>query len=100
MAWRGPTRRERAAITVVAMAAPQAGHSAVHVGNIRVSTVGPWASATVTIYFGKAPDTATDILHRVAGKWRNAGIGTAGEWCVMPIKDQRNLGFPTSYPCH
>jgi hypothetical protein len=99
MAWRRPTRAEKVAIARVAMMAPHAGRSAVHVSDIRVATVGPWASATVTIYFGKLADSAVDILHKVAGKWRNASLGTAGEWCVMPTADQRNLGFPTSYPC-
>lgn len=70
------------------------------VSRIHVSTVGPWASATIAINVGAgAPDYATDILHNVHGRWINAGAGTAGEWCVMPHKDQRNLGFSTSYPC-
>ena len=98
-AWRNPTGHERRAITLVAVTAPHAGTARVHVSDIRVSTVGPWASATVTIYFGKTPDSATDILREHDGQWRNASLGTAGEWCVMPAKDQRNLGFPSSYPC-
>jgi hypothetical protein len=44
------------------------------------------------------PDGATDILHKVHGKWINDGAGTAGEECVMPPKDRRNLGFGY-YPC-
>jgi hypothetical protein len=99
MAWRHPNPSERRAIAGVASRSAHAGHSKVSVSEIRVSTVGPWASATVTIYFGNSPDSATDILHKAHGKWVNASIGTAGEWCVMPIKDQRNLGFPSSYPC-
>jgi hypothetical protein len=70
----------------------------VHVSFIRVSTVGPWARATITIYFGKAADHATDILHNVRGKSINDGAGTSGEECVMPPKDRRNLGFGY-YPC-
>jgi hypothetical protein len=99
-AWRNPTRRERAAITKAAKRTPTSPpHKKVHVSHIHVSTVGPWASAKLTIYFGSMPDTATDILHKVRGKWVNDGDGSAGEWCVMPRKDQRNLGFPTNYPC-
>lgn len=98
-AWRRPTVRERRAISQVAAHTPHAGPSKVTVSNIRVSTVGPWASATVTIYFGSEPDNAVDILHEVDAKWTNASDGTAGEWCVMPRKDQRNLGFPSGYPC-
>ncbi|HEY3758821.1 MAG TPA: hypothetical protein VGL37_03620 [Solirubrobacteraceae bacterium] len=100
LAWRAPTRSEQQAITRVAERAPHAKRAHVHVSDIRVSTVGPWADATVTLYFGNAPDNATDILHRVHGKWINASLGTAGEWCVMPTKDQRNLGFSAGYPCH
>jgi hypothetical protein len=79
-----------------ATAAP---HPAVRVSFIRVSTVGPWAAATVTITVANAPDTATLILHKVRGRWKNAGVGTAGEECVMPAKDRRNLGFGP-YPCN
>lgn len=99
MAWREPTRSERRAITDVAARASHAGSSKVHVSDIHVSTVGPWASATLTIYLGKAPDNAVDILHKVQGRWTNANVGTAGEWCVMPGKDQRNLGFSGAYAC-
>jgi hypothetical protein len=99
MAWRHPTTSERRAITRVASHTPNAApDKKVHVSHIRVSTVGPWASATITIFFGSAPDTATDILHKVRGRWVDAGAGTAGEECVMPLKDRRSLGFG-SYPC-
>jgi len=99
LAWRHPTSSERSAITRAANRTPHAGsHKKVQVSNIRVSTVGPWASATVAIYFGKQPDQATAVLHKVHGKWVSAGAGTAGEQCVMPPKDRRNLGFGP-YPC-
>ena len=97
--WRRPTSIEREAITAVAARVPHAGGSRVRVSGIRVSTVGPWASAGLTIDVDGYPDTAVDILHKVHGKWRNASWGTSGEWCVMPRRDQRNLGFPSSYPC-
>jgi hypothetical protein len=32
----------------------------------------------------------------VHDKWRNVNAGTSGEWCVMPRRDQRNLGWPNS----
>jgi hypothetical protein len=93
-AWRHPTASERQAIVRVgkrtATAAP---HPAVRVSFIRVSTVGPWAAATVTITVANAPDTATLILHKMRGRWTNASVGTSGEECVMPLKDRRNLGF-------
>jgi hypothetical protein len=73
MAWRPPTQSQR-----------------------QVSTVGPWASAGVTIY---PLGLSTDILHKVHRKWILASNGTAGEWCVMPRKDQRNLGFPAGALC-
>jgi hypothetical protein len=101
LAWRQPTRNERRAITQTAthtLTSPA--HKKVHVSKIRVSTVGPWASAQIAVYFGNVPDIATDILHKVHGKWRNASDGTAGEWCVMPRKDRRNLGFDVvGYVC-
>jgi hypothetical protein len=96
---RRPTNSECKAITSVAARVPHAGGSRVHVSGIRVSTVGPWASAGLTVDVDGYPDTATDILHKVHGKWRNASWGTSAEWCVMPRRDQRNLGFPSSYPC-
>ncbi len=99
LASRAPTAAERRAITKVASHTPNAAPGKkVQVSRIRISTVGPWARATITIYFGNAPDTATDILHKVHGTWVNAGAGTAGEECVMPLKDRRNLGFGP-YPC-
>jgi hypothetical protein len=101
MAWRHPTRSERSAITRAASRTPTSPpHKKVHVRDIRVSTVGPWASATIAIYFGNVPDYATDTLHKVHGKWINDGAGTSGEWCVMPRKDRRNLGFDVvGYVC-
>jgi hypothetical protein len=98
LAWRRPTKSERRAITRVAAHAPHTGGSRVTVGNIRISTVGPWASAEVTIYV-PSPDNATDILHRVHGRWTNASVGTSGEQCVMPRADQQNLGFGDANPC-
>jgi len=94
MAWRKPTRSERSAIARAARQTPTVPNKTIHVRNIHVSTVGPWASAGVGIYFGKTLDSATAILHKVHGKWINAGAGTDGEWCVMPLRDQRDLGFP------
>ena len=57
----------------------------------------PWA--TITLVVGGVGDAATDILHRVHGRWTNASVGTAGEECVMPPVDRRNLGL-AGYPCH
>jgi hypothetical protein len=99
LASRRPTQWERQAITRVGERTPHAGNSRVYVRNIRVSTIGPWASALLTIHFGEHPDNAIGIFHYTRGRWTSASIGTAGEWCVMPAKDQRNLGFPASYPC-
>lgn len=98
MAWRVPTPTEKEAIARVATR--HAGNSTVHLSRVRVSTVGPWASATAAIYVGTAPPNyATYIFHKVHGRWTNAGAGTSGEWCVMPRQDQKNLGFPASCPC-
>jgi hypothetical protein len=47
--WRRPTNSERKAITSVAARVPHAGGSRVRVRGIRVSIVGPWASAGLTI---------------------------------------------------
>lgn len=99
VASRRPTQWERQAITRVGERTPHAGNSRVYVRNIRVSTIGPWASATLTIYFGEEPDNAIGIFHYKRGRWTIGSVGTSGEWCVMPAKDQRNLGFPASYPC-
>jgi hypothetical protein len=99
LAWRPSSHTERLAISRAARLTPHAGNSTVKVSGIRVSTVGPWASAGLTIEIDNYPDYATDILHKVHGKWINVGAGTAGEWCVMPRKDIRNLGFSLSYQC-
>lgn len=94
MAWRQPTRDERQAIAQAASRTPHTpADKKVHVSRIHVSTVGPWASAGITIYFGNTPDTAIDILHKVHGKWINVTAGTSGEECVMPSADRLNLGF-------
>ena len=93
LAWRRPIESERKAITRAAESAPHAaGTGRVHVGQIRVSTVGPWASADGTIYVPE-PDNATIILHKIHGLWKYESVGTAGEQCVMPWADQQNLGF-------
>ncbi len=100
LAWRHPTATEGRAIAAAAATAPHAGNSRVHVSNIRVSTVGPWASATVAIAVAGGPDYATAIVHKVRHSWRFASVGTSGEWCVMPATDRRNLGFSTSLQCN
>jgi len=95
---RVPTPGERAAIARVARRTPHAaGTGRVHVSHIRVSTVGPWASAQVTVYVGHhVPDSALDILRYRSGQWRltKHSPGTEGVSCGigMPLKDQRNLG--------
>ena len=94
MAWRPPVGREARAITQAAKKTRTAyPNKTVHVSGIRVSTVGPWASATITIYIRRSPNSATDILHKVGRRWVNVDAGTSEEQCVMPVKDQRNLGF-------
>ena len=97
---RKPTASERKAITAAARRAPHAGTGKVSVSRIRVSTVGPWASATLTLNVMGIDDNATDILHKVHGKWRSVSVGTAGEECVMPLKDRKNLGFQPGGLCH
>jgi hypothetical protein len=96
-----PTRAEQRGITRAAEGSPHATSGKVYVNEIRVSTVGPWAEATVTIFIDRAPDSATAVLHKVRGVWRltKHSPGTAGEWCGigMPPKDQLNLGFSPRY---
>lgn len=99
LAWRPPTRSEHRAITRAAKETPTAyPGKTVHVGAIRVSTVGPWASARIAIYINGKPDGAIDILHRVRGKWVNVGAGSSEEQCVMPYPDRQNLGFDERCP--
>jgi hypothetical protein len=98
MAWRHPTPSGRSAL-IQAVLRDAGSHKSIHVSQIRVSTVGPWASATVTFDVANSPGPSTVILHMVQGEWIVASHGTAGEWCVMPRKDQRNLGFPVGGVC-
>ncbi|MGH2940026.1 MAG: hypothetical protein ACRDPE_18090 [Solirubrobacterales bacterium] len=98
LAWRPPNRSEHRAITRAAKETPTAyPGKTVHVGGIHVSTVGPWASAQITIYIDGSPDGAIDILHKVGGKWVNVDAGSSEEACVMPSRDRQNLGF--TEPC-
>jgi len=96
-AWRAPTLSERQAIRRVAEGTGHAGAGKVHVSDIHVSTVGPWSSAVIAVYFNGEPDDAVDILHKVHGTWllTKHSPGTFGEQCGigMPRKDQQNLGF-------
>jgi hypothetical protein len=97
LAWRRPTARQKQAIVRVAKRAPHAGTGAVRVSNIRISTVGPWASVTLSLPTSTGPDIAGAVLHRVRGRWRltRNSPGTDGIQCGigMPVVDQRNLGF-------
>jgi hypothetical protein len=90
LAWRQPTPSERRAITQAAEHASHEGRGKIYVSKIRVSTVGPWASAELTKY-EPGPNRATDALHKVHGKWTNARVGSLGAVCVMPAADQQNL---------
>ena len=98
MAWRRPSAPERRAITRVAKTARHAEpQKPLHVSDIRVSTVGPWALATLTLYLGHVADKAMVIEHNVHGRWTLTAHspGTSGVQCGidMPHKDQRNLGL-------
>jgi hypothetical protein len=93
---RAPTPGERAAISRVGKRTPHAaGTGRVHVSHIRVSTVGPWASAQIAVYVGNQPDSALEILRYRSGQWRltKHSPGTEDVSCGigMPLKDQRNL---------
>jgi hypothetical protein len=94
LAWRPPSAAETRAITKAAELTPHAGKSKVHVGQIHVSTAGPWASAGVAIYIDGYPDDAIAVLERTHGRWVEKGVGTSGEGCGMPKADQRSLDLP------
>jgi hypothetical protein len=96
MAWRAPTHRERRAITRVARGSSHAfPRKRVHVSRIHVSTLGPWATALIAIYFNHEPDDAIDVLHKVGHRWRltRHSPGTFHEACGigMPHRVQRDL---------
>ncbi len=96
LAWRGPTAAQRRAIDAAAQHAKHVG-GRIHVSHIRVSTVGPWAYARLTVYFGGEPDVAAAVLHRVHGHWRVAkgSPGSDQVQCAsgMPHADLRNLAL-------
>jgi hypothetical protein len=116
MAWRPPTRSERAAIARSATSFFQMSNPGrkLAVSAIHVSTVGPWATVVVTANFAP-PRSLTDMLQKVHGKWINRasavngaipspipGIQATGDvtWCgVMPRKDGQDLGLPPVGKC-
>lgn len=98
MAWTRPSPSTRTAITNAAKRSLHAGTGRIHVSDIRVSTVGPWASVALTIYVAHQPDRALAVLHKIRGRWVETAHspGTSRVQCRsgMSHRDQRNLGLP------
>lgn len=97
-AWRRPTASEKRAITRQAKHTPHHGSpkKKIHVSDIRVSTVGPWAIATIALYFNHRPLTAYAFLHKIGHRWHlSRGSGT-GVSCNtgMPERVQEDLEVP------
>jgi len=98
MAWRSPTPRERSAIALAAKSADGSHDESVHVRDIRVSGVGPWAAAVVTIYHrgtSRVEQAEQDTFYKAHGSWVDtASAGTPD--LEMPLADERDLGLADS----
>lgn len=70
---RQPTSRERAAITRAAVKTDGSPTQRVRVSQIVVSTAGPWATATVSLYLKRDPTTpemvSEETFYRSHGEW-------------------------------
>jgi predicted RNA-binding Zn-ribbon protein involved in translation (DUF1610 family) len=86
LAARDPTARERTAIIAAARRTEGGEGVKVKVKDIRISTAGPWAVATVTIVLPASTQEQEEHFRRTAGRWTD----TLRE---MPLADQRNLGL-------
>jgi hypothetical protein len=97
-AWRRPIPSEKRAITRLAKRTPHAGTPTkkIHVSDIRVSTVGPWALASIALYFNQRPLLAYAFLHKIGHRWHLSRGSGAGVSCGthMPDPVKEDLGVP------
>jgi hypothetical protein len=86
---REPRPSERAAIVRAARRTEAAPGVKVRVADVRVSTAGPWAVATVTLVYPASSQEQEEHFRRAGARW----IDTQRE---MPLADQRSLGLAKS----
>jgi len=98
LAARSATAPERRAITHAAAIADGSPTQRVRVTNIKVSTAGPWATATVAIYLKrtKTPEMVSEeTFFRLHGRWWDTTDGNAPQR-TAPAAVVSDLGLPGS----
>lgn len=93
LGWRGPSRSERGAVVRAARRADADRSQRIRVHDIRISTVGPWATADVELYrrgSSRVEQAEVDIFDRVHGAWLDDASSNAPA-TSMPPEDERNL---------
>lgn len=97
-AWRRPTPREKRVLTRLAKRTPHAGSpkKKIHVSDIKVSTVGPWAIATISAFYNHRPLAAYAFFHKYGHRWHLSRGSGAGVSCGtrMPDPVKTDLGVP------
>jgi hypothetical protein len=97
-AWLSPTQSERNQITRAAQSADGSDQQTVRVSGIRVSTVGPWATAAVAIYrrgSARVEQAEQDTFYKDHGSWIDTASASAPN-IAMPSADEKNLGLASS----
>lgn len=98
LAARSATTRERHAITHAAAIADSSPTQSVRVTNINVSTAGPWATATVSLYLkhDKKPEMVSEeTFFQLHGQWWDTTNGNAPHRTPPPAVVS-DLGLPGS----
>lgn len=99
LASRTPTARERSGITQTAVMTEGSPTQTVRVSAIRVSSVGPWATATVGIYLhGQLEQEMAEKFYESHGDWIDLASANAPA-VAMPLSVEQDLGLAaTSNP--
>ena len=96
LAARSPTTGERSSITQTAVMTEGSPTQTVRVSAIRVSSVGPWATATVGIYLhGGLEQEIAEKFYETHGRWIDLASANAPA-VSMPLKVEQELGLAAS----
>lgn len=98
LAARSPSHGEQAAIIAAAVSADGSPQQRVRVSDVRISTDGPWAAASVSIYrrgSSQLEQAEEDTFYRVHGSWIDMASADAPN-IAMPAAVERDLGLANS----